>query len=494
MAEQHCVTLPQLLDFPAPLNTAEAVAIARALAERAPELAGGPFPSLDRVAICCDRVDIVHGDAIDAGADNVQWIGEILNALLRRVPATELPVGLKTLVVRATGHKFGDADTPIETGAFPKLSNLTELMHALDKFAPADQRGALRAVFDRAAAPAPRVTGREVDGSSTPLNDHSDAAALTFADLHVRREAAGVSLAEIANATKVPLALFESLERGDVSRWPRGLYARAHLTAYARHVNVPTDDLVALVLAEMAARVPVEPGAIESPKWPAVSNPGAHHEGSFLAPALLIIAAVGTFAVAGPIIRHFKPSLAPEAAALPHPSEGEVAAGGDNAGAPPVAQSLAAQTPPRVSSFAAAATATTVPPTPAARVVNAPTRPPAPTEPVSDPVATTGANRAAAPPPRDPAPDPAAEAAKLAALRAERARLLLSLDDNEKALARVDEERRDVQALLDAAASDEDAAAFRKRLDELAQDGESLNRTKERLEEGLRVLDRRIKQ
>ena len=58
------------------------------------------------------------------------------------------------------------------------------------------------------------------------------------------RERCGITLEQIANGTKVPKALFASLEAGDCSRWPAGLYARAYVRAYAEAIGLHPEETV----------------------------------------------------------------------------------------------------------------------------------------------------------------------------------------------------------------------------------------------------------
>jgi cytoskeletal protein RodZ len=53
-----------------------------------------------------------------------------------------------------------------------------------------------------------------------------------------------VSLEEIAAEIKVKPELLEALERGDLAEWPRGLYARAWIRAYASTVGLDATDTV----------------------------------------------------------------------------------------------------------------------------------------------------------------------------------------------------------------------------------------------------------
>lgn len=88
------------------------------------------------------------------------------------------------------------------------------------------------------------------------------------------RERSGIPLADIAAGTRVKAELFEEFERGDLSSWPRGLYARAWLRAYALAIGLdpietveefcrlfPNGDRRAQVMMEeIAAIVATAPG------------------------------------------------------------------------------------------------------------------------------------------------------------------------------------------------------------------------------------------
>jgi transcriptional regulator with XRE-family HTH domain len=63
--------------------------------------------------------------------------------------------------------------------------------------------------------------------------------------LRRQRERQNVSLAQIAEATKVTASLFAGLERGDCSRWPGGVYNRAFVRGYARAVQLDPDEITA---------------------------------------------------------------------------------------------------------------------------------------------------------------------------------------------------------------------------------------------------------
>ena len=58
------------------------------------------------------------------------------------------------------------------------------------------------------------------------------------------RERSGISVAEIVGATRIKGELLEAFERNDLSKWPRGVYARAWVRAYARIVGLDPTDTV----------------------------------------------------------------------------------------------------------------------------------------------------------------------------------------------------------------------------------------------------------
>jgi cytoskeletal protein RodZ len=62
--------------------------------------------------------------------------------------------------------------------------------------------------------------------------------------LRRHRERKRITLEAISQATKVPASLFASLERGDCSRWPAAIYARAYVRGYAEAVGLHATDTV----------------------------------------------------------------------------------------------------------------------------------------------------------------------------------------------------------------------------------------------------------
>lgn len=57
------------------------------------------------------------------------------------------------------------------------------------------------------------------------------------------REERGLTLGDIANATKISIGALKALEENDVSRLPGGLFGRAYLKAFANEVGLNADEL-----------------------------------------------------------------------------------------------------------------------------------------------------------------------------------------------------------------------------------------------------------
>jgi hypothetical protein len=75
--------------------------------------------------------------------------------------------------------------------------------------------------------------------------------------LKAARERNGITLAAIADSTKVPAFMFAALERNDLRRWPKGLFRRSFFRDYARMIGVP----VAETCAEFVRLFPDQEGA-----------------------------------------------------------------------------------------------------------------------------------------------------------------------------------------------------------------------------------------
>ena len=62
--------------------------------------------------------------------------------------------------------------------------------------------------------------------------------------LRVARERRGLSLRQIANATKISMITLEALERNDITRLPGGIFTRAFVRSYALEVGLDPEETI----------------------------------------------------------------------------------------------------------------------------------------------------------------------------------------------------------------------------------------------------------
>src|SRR5213593_211735 len=68
--------------------------------------------------------------------------------------------------------------------------------------------------------------------------------------LREARERRGISLRQIANTTKISVAVLEALERNDVSRLPGGIFGRAFVRSYAVEVGLDPERTIQAFIAQ----------------------------------------------------------------------------------------------------------------------------------------------------------------------------------------------------------------------------------------------------
>ena len=64
------------------------------------------------------------------------------------------------------------------------------------------------------------------------------------------REQRGVSLRQIADATKISVSALEALERNDISRLPGGIFSRGFVRSYAAEIGADPEQTVREFLAQ----------------------------------------------------------------------------------------------------------------------------------------------------------------------------------------------------------------------------------------------------
>jgi transcriptional regulator with XRE-family HTH domain len=76
--------------------------------------------------------------------------------------------------------------------------------------------------------------------------------------LRSERERRGITLRAIAESTKIKESLFAELERSDLSKWPQGIFRRAHLCAYVSAIGLPQQPTLDDFLRLFPGEKPVE--------------------------------------------------------------------------------------------------------------------------------------------------------------------------------------------------------------------------------------------
>jgi transcriptional regulator with XRE-family HTH domain len=89
------------------------------------------------------------------------------------------------------------------------------------------------------------------------------------ARMKAARERRGLTLGAIAESTKISPGLLAALERGNLSRWPGGIYRRAFFASYAEAIGLRVEPAVVEFLRlfpdeETAAALPAPPPRVPS--------------------------------------------------------------------------------------------------------------------------------------------------------------------------------------------------------------------------------------
>jgi cytoskeletal protein RodZ len=79
--------------------------------------------------------------------------------------------------------------------------------------------------------------------------------------LRAARERHGLTVAQLASTTKIPVGILRALEENAFERVPRGIFVRGYLRAYATEVGLDPADIVARFLEESGEALPTEPVA-----------------------------------------------------------------------------------------------------------------------------------------------------------------------------------------------------------------------------------------
>ena len=263
---------PSLADLAAAgvrLNASDAATIAREVALRAArgELPG--IPSFHVIRLVDDGTIQVEGPV--ASGREIERAARLLETLLPPLDArggVRVPGALRLVIARAL--------RVLDLPPFPSLDAFAE---ALRRFAEEDSRDVVshlvaiwRGVISASS------TGEPEGAMDLPVRVPSQPAELTISDIRRARRATRLTLADIAERSRIPMRQVRELEWGYLANWPSGFNGRAQLVRYARaaglderivmRVAVPlldewaeraTDEMAGPIVTVEAVDVPVEP-------------------------------------------------------------------------------------------------------------------------------------------------------------------------------------------------------------------------------------------
>jgi cytoskeleton protein RodZ len=130
---------------------------------------------------------------------------------------------------------------------------------------PESEGGAASPLAEVRSAELPAGEVASVDLLPDGLSNADIAPAHPGLMLRTARERLGLSLADIAQATKFGMRQIEALEQNDVQRLPPATFVRGMLRGYARRVALDPQPLLAAYEAVSQSRLPVLPQAVVKP-------------------------------------------------------------------------------------------------------------------------------------------------------------------------------------------------------------------------------------
>lgn len=87
-------------------------------------------------------------------------------------------------------------------------------------------------------------------------------------ELKHKRELRGITLGEIAEATRIGTRFLKAIETDNFSILPGGIFTRSFIRAYAKHVGMNEDDAIGLYLQQVAGPSVEQQAAADEPNKP----------------------------------------------------------------------------------------------------------------------------------------------------------------------------------------------------------------------------------
>jgi cytoskeleton protein RodZ len=135
------------------------------------------------------------------------------------------------------------------------------------------------------------------------------------------RERRGVSLRQIANATKISVAVLDALERNDISKLPGGIFGRAFVRSYAIEVGLDPEATIQVFIAQFPndSVVAGHPTSNQGEDNVAVES-DRQTAGTFLWLAVIAVPIAGALLYFATLGRRASPEPAPPPAAVVTPA------------------------------------------------------------------------------------------------------------------------------------------------------------------------------
>ena len=258
------------------LRPLELVTIVRELAT---QVAAGEAPGMPSAHVIrlSPSGDIFIEGPVAAGGRPVARAAQLLDSLLPgfdAAPEFRPPGALRLVVARALG-----------TLDLPPYATLDAFADALARFSAPEAAPLVRqlvaswaecvAAEQPASEPSDEPPAQAVKVAGGSVNDRvktegvleSFAMAPTSADLSISdvrraRRATGLTLAQISERSRIPVALLRELEWGYLPNWPVGHYGRTQLVRYARAAGLDEEVVVRTVWPLIEERLAAEESSV----------------------------------------------------------------------------------------------------------------------------------------------------------------------------------------------------------------------------------------
>ena len=253
------------------LRPIEAVTIVREVALQVARGDVAGIPSSHVIRVAASGILTIEGP-VAAGGDLVSRAAQLLELLLPpfdAVPELRAPGALRLVIARALG-----------TLDLPPYPSLESFAAALARFAAPDPVALLRDVASTwmNAIAVQQESASGTDAAMAAAEVPEGEPAITISDIRRARRATGLTLTDVAQRSRIPVALLRQLEWGYLLNWPAGHYGRMQLLRYSRAAGVDPQLVMqaARPLLDQAERLRAAmPSAASSTAVPEVMPTGA---------------------------------------------------------------------------------------------------------------------------------------------------------------------------------------------------------------------------